>query len=35
MKLAAEELLPARNGTRFPLTEDEMCWHLGYFGAPT
>jgi hypothetical protein len=35
MKLAAEELLPARNGTRFPLTEDEMRWHLGYFGAPT
>lgn len=34
MKLPAEELLPARNGTRFPLTEDEMRWHLGYFGAP-
>jgi uncharacterized protein (DUF2336 family) len=35
MKLPAEELLPARNGTRFPLTEDEMRWHLGYFGVPT
>ena len=34
MKLPADELLPARNGKFFPLTEDEMRWHLGYFGAP-
>jgi uncharacterized protein (DUF2336 family) len=34
MKLPADELLPARNGAFFPLTEDEMRWHLGYFGAP-
>jgi uncharacterized protein (DUF2336 family) len=32
MKLPADELLPARNGVRFPLAEDEMRWHLGYFG---
>jgi len=32
MKLPADELLPARNGVRFPLGEDEMRWHLGYFG---
>lgn len=32
MKLPADELLPARNGVRFPLTEDEMRWHLSYFG---
>ncbi len=35
MKLPADELLPARNGTRYPLTEDEMRWHLSYFGVPT
>lgn len=35
MKLPADELLPARNGTRYPLSEDEMRWHLGYFGVPT
>jgi uncharacterized protein (DUF2336 family) len=32
MKLPADELLAARNGTLFPLSEDEMRWHLGYFG---
>lgn len=32
MKLPTDELLPARNGFRFPLGEDEMRWHLGYFG---
>lgn len=31
MKLPAGELLPARSGVHFPLTEDEMHWHLGYF----
>jgi len=35
MKLPADELLPARNGTRYPLTDDEMRWHLSYFGVPT
>ena len=34
MKLPADELLPARNGTFFPLAEEEMRWHLNYFGAP-
>jgi uncharacterized protein (DUF2336 family) len=33
MKLAAGELLPARGGVHFPMTEDEMRWHLGYFGV--
>jgi uncharacterized protein (DUF2336 family) len=31
MKLTAKELLPARAGVHFPMTEDEMRWHLGYF----
>jgi uncharacterized protein (DUF2336 family) len=31
MRLPAEDLLPARGGVGFPLTEDEMRWHLGYF----
>ncbi|HXC54308.1 MAG TPA: DUF2336 domain-containing protein [Rhizomicrobium sp.] len=31
MKLSASELLPARSGVHFPMTEDEMRWHLGYF----
>ena len=31
MKLAAGELLPARAGVHFPMSEDEMRWHLGYF----
>ena len=34
MKLSAGELLPARAGVHFPMTEDEMRWHLGYFGVP-
>jgi uncharacterized protein (DUF2336 family) len=33
MKLPADELLPARDGVRFPLSEDEMRWHLSYFGV--
>ena len=33
MKLAAGELLPARAGVHFPMNEDEMRWHLGYFGV--
>jgi uncharacterized protein (DUF2336 family) len=32
MRLSAGELLPARDGVRFPLSEDEMLWHLNYFG---
>ncbi len=35
MKLPTDELLPARDGVRFPLSDDEMRWHLGYFGVPT
>jgi uncharacterized protein (DUF2336 family) len=33
MRLKGPDLLPARGGVDFPLTEDEMRWHLGYFGA--
>jgi hypothetical protein len=33
MHLAPGELLPARDGVHFPLTEDEMRWHLNYFGV--
>jgi uncharacterized protein (DUF2336 family) len=34
VKLHGNELLPARAGVAFPLTEDEMRWHLSYFGFP-
>ncbi len=34
MRLGAGELLPARDGVRFPLSEDEMLWHLNYFAIP-
>jgi uncharacterized protein (DUF2336 family) len=33
MHLKASELLPARAGIDFPMTEDEMRWHLDYFGV--
>ena len=33
MHLSGADLLPARGGVDFPLTEDEMLWHLGYFGV--
>lgn len=33
LRLPARDLLPAREGIRFPLTEDEMRWHLNYFGV--
>lgn len=33
-KLHADELLPGRAGVAFPLSEDEMRWHLSYFGFP-
>ncbi|HEX2594622.1 MAG TPA: DUF2336 domain-containing protein [Rhizomicrobium sp.] len=32
MRLPTGELLPARGGVHFPLTEEEMRWHLSYFG---
>lgn len=32
LRLAAADLLPARDGIHFPLSEDEMRWHLSYFG---
>ena len=31
MRLPAHELLPARGGVNFPLTKEEMRWHLAYF----
>jgi uncharacterized protein (DUF2336 family) len=31
MKLSGRDLLPARGGVGFPLTKEEMRWHLGYF----
>ncbi len=31
MRLPAHELLPARGGVNFPLTKEEMRWHLNYF----
>jgi uncharacterized protein (DUF2336 family) len=34
LRLTAGELLPARDGVHFPLTEDEMRWHLNYFDVP-
>ncbi|MBI1328773.1 MAG: DUF2336 domain-containing protein [Alphaproteobacteria bacterium] len=34
LKLTARELVPARGGIGFPLTEEEMRWHLGYFDVP-
>ena len=32
LRLPSSDLLPAREGVHFPLTEDEMRWHLSYFG---
>jgi len=32
MRLKGGELVPARGGVDFPLSEDEMRWHLNYFG---
>ena len=31
MKLSCRDLLPARGGVGFPLTKEEMRWHLGFF----
>ncbi len=33
MRLKGSALLPARGGLDFPLSDDEMRWHLGYFGV--
>jgi len=33
LHLPARELLPAREGVHFPLSEEEMRWHLSYFGV--
>lgn len=33
MRLAGQQLVPALRGIDFPLTEDEMQWHLDYFGV--
>jgi uncharacterized protein (DUF2336 family) len=33
LRLPARELVPAREGIHFPLPEDEMRWHLSYFGV--
>ncbi|MDR3526990.1 MAG: DUF2336 domain-containing protein [Rhizomicrobium sp.] len=32
MRLAGNLVIPARRGIDFPLTEEEMHWHLDYFG---
>jgi len=32
MRLKGRDVLLARGGVDFPLSEDEMRWHLGYFG---
>jgi len=32
MRLAGNVVIPARRGIDFPLTEDEMRWHLHFFG---
>jgi len=32
MKLPARDVLPARGGVGFPLSKEEMRWHLNFFG---
>jgi uncharacterized protein (DUF2336 family) len=32
MKLPSRDILPARGGIGFPLSKEEMRWHLNYFG---
>jgi uncharacterized protein (DUF2336 family) len=34
MKLMGRDLLPARGGINFPLSKEEMRWHLAYFDIP-
>jgi hypothetical protein len=31
MKLPARGIMPARGGIGFPISKDEMRWHLNYF----
>jgi uncharacterized protein (DUF2336 family) len=33
LRLPASELMPARDGIGFPMGENEMRWHLSYFGV--
>jgi uncharacterized protein (DUF2336 family) len=33
LKLAPRDLMPARDGIGFPMGENEMRWHLSYFGV--
>lgn len=34
MKLPSRDVLPARGGIGFPLSKEEMRWHLSYFNIP-
>ncbi len=34
MRLQSGDLIPAREGIHVPLSEEEMLWHLSYFGIP-
>jgi len=34
MKLPSRDILPARSGVSFPLSKEEMRWHLNYFNIP-
>jgi uncharacterized protein (DUF2336 family) len=34
LKLPSRDVLPARGGVGFPLTKEEMRWHLSYFNIP-
>lgn len=34
LKLPARDVLPARGGVNFPLSKEEMRWHLTYFNIP-
>jgi uncharacterized protein (DUF2336 family) len=34
MKLPGRDVLPARGGIGFPLSKEEMRWHLNYFNIP-
>lgn len=34
MKLSGRDILPARGGINFPLSKEEMRWHLNYFDIP-
>jgi len=34
LKLPTHEVLPARDGVGFPMSKEEMRWHLNYFNIP-